>query len=439
MTQLPAITTILVVPGFGIVYDRADPASYQTQEIISIGLVLDGRQIAWGDCVAPRDSYLTEYPPFDMTEGIATLKKTVIPILQGQTLGSFRDLAARIDALSEQVTITRPLPQPEPEAQPKGISRRDLFLGRLSALTGDDKPRTEEVTITRLIHPAIRYGLSQALLAALATTRDLTVTEVIAQEYSLSLPQGPVPIQVEIKDAPAIAAGSLVARQVAALGYTTTGQDAKGELGSYGEVLQRNVRDISKQLPQAYQPVLHLNLRGGLGQLYHNTAGRILGNFMGLEQTAELCPLRVEDPVILDDRQAQIELLLKLKGYVQRRKLNLQLAAGAWADTPEDVKALAEAEAVDMIHLQPSRLGSIHQTIEAILACQQRGIGVLLGSSPTDTDRSLQVAGHIALATQPTLLQAKPGQPAEVSVARLHNEMARTLAWIEARNRNPKR
>jgi methylaspartate ammonia-lyase len=85
-----------------------------------------------------------------------------------------------------------------------------------------------------------------------------------------------------------------------------------------------------------------------------------------------------------------------------------------------------------MLHLRPHRLGSIHQTVEAIVACKQKGLGVLLGGSYADTERSQQVMSQVALAAQPDLLWVKPGPDAEASIAQVYNEMARTLAWIAA-------
>jgi len=40
---------------------------------------------------------------------------------------------------------------------------------------------------------------------------------------------------------------------------------------------------------------------------------------------------------------------------------------------------------------------------------------------------------HVALATQPDIIMAKPGMGVDEAIALVQNEMARTLAWIRAR------
>ena len=48
-----------------------------------------------------------------------------------------------------------------------------------------------------------------------------------------------------------------------------------------------------------------------------------------------------------------------------------------------------------------------------------------------------RVAVHIALATQPELIMAKPGMGVDEAIQLTQNEMSRTLAWINAKNPDP--
>ena len=94
-----------VTPGFQRVREVA--------EAVSIGLVLNDGQVAWGDCVAVefrgnggRD------PVFRAEEGLATIRRTIAPMLQDREVASFRELAAEVDALTEFVKVNRPAPPP---------------------------------------------------------------------------------------------------------------------------------------------------------------------------------------------------------------------------------------------------------------------------------------------------------------------------------------
>jgi methylaspartate ammonia-lyase len=49
------------------------------------------------------------------------------------------------------------------------------------------------------------------------------------------------------------------------------------------------------------------------------------------------------------------------------------------------------------------------------------------------------VSVHVALATRPDLVMAKPGMGVDEAVALVQNEMARTLAWIRVRSRPEER
>ena len=113
--------------------------------------------------------------------------------------------------------------------------------------------------------------------------------------------------------------------------------------------------------------------------------------------------------------------------------MRVQLVADEWANTLEDIRAFIEAQAVDVIQIKMPDLGSVHNSIKAVLACQAGGVAAFLGGSCAETDLSARAAVHVALATRPDIMMAKPGMGVDEGVTLVHNEMARTLAWIESR------
>jgi methylaspartate ammonia-lyase len=83
-----------------------------------------------------------------------------------------------------------------------------------------------------------------------------------------------------------------------------------------------------------------------------------------------------------------------------------------------------------MIQIKIPDLGSVHNVVEAVLACQVGGVRAFLGGSCAETDLSARVAVHVALATRSDLLMAKPGMGVDEGIALMQNEMARTLAQV---------
>jgi len=56
-----------------------------------------------------------------------------------------------------------------------------------------------------------------------------------------------------------------------------------------------------------------------------------------------------------------------------------------------------------------------------------------MGGSANETDQSARLSSHVALACRADFLMNKPGQGVDEGLVILTNEMARTLALIEAR------
>jgi methylaspartate ammonia-lyase len=298
--------------------------------------------------------------------------------------------------------------------------------------------------VERRLHTAIRYGVSQALLKAVALARGVTMAEVIADEWGLPLPDTPlspelaegVPIHAQSGGERYHNADKMIVRRVASLPHALV-DNIPEQLGQDGTELTRYARWLKARIQELggedYRPTIHLDVHGTLGQIFENNLGRVLGHLYALEQAVQPYPLRVECPVIMESREAQIEAMKTLRDYVRFRKMNVQLVVDEWANTLEDIQAFVEAQAADMIQIKMPDLGSVHNSVEAVLACKAGGVGAFLGGSCAETDLSARVAVHVALATRPDLIMAKPGMGVDEGIMLVQNEMARTLAWIRAR------
>lgn len=423
MAKIPGITAILTETGFSTAAPHSSQYSDRAREAVLVGVVVDGDEVVWATCPAV-PAALEAYPEsFDAASAAEAIRQEAVPTLLGQNLSAFRPLAAAVDALRETVTVTwreRPIRHEE-----NGVSRRALLTGLLH----DDEKAAERIvdeTFERPLHPAVRYGLSQALLSAVALARSVTPAEVVVEEYGLPRPDGAVPLlsTVGTVDATAIAC----AHRVAALAIRWPGDDPEEELGRNNGRLQGYLRRLTEYLARTagddYRPAIHLNVGGGLGALYDHNAGKLLGAFYGLERVAQPYPLIVADPVMMDDRDEQIAKMAELKKFSAMRDLSLRLAAGAGVDSPAAAAAFLEAEAADLLHLDMVRLGGVQSTVETALAAQERGVGIVLKSHGDPS------AAHIALALQPDFTSTGPDYEDGRGIAAFHNEMARTLAWL---------
>jgi methylaspartate ammonia-lyase len=262
------------------------------------------------------------------------------------------------------------------------------------------------------------------------------MTETIAEEWALPLPDGPVPIHAQSGSERCYNAEKMIARRVASLPHGLVDNVAE-QVGAEGSEMTRYLRWLAARIgdlgDEHYSPTVHLDLHGALGQICDHDLGKMLGQLYAWELASEPYPLRIESPMILGSREAQIQEMKTLRGYIRARRMKCQLVADEWANTLEDILAFVNAEAADMVQVKMPDLGGVQNSVEAVLACRAGGIGVLLGGSYVETDLSARVSAHIALATQPELIMAKPGAGVDEAITVVHNEMARTLAEIGGR------
>lgn len=305
--------------------------------------------------------------------------------------------------LTEPFTYTKTIP-PRPQPATGAVSRRSLITGFM-AEEAKSAAHHEEAVVERPLHPALQYGLTAALLKAVAAVNRVSVMALVVRAYGLPVPETAVPLQFPLNDQNMQAAHTILTTHVASLGYTTSKNNHKATLGTNGELLQRHVRRLAAWLPTvdaAFQPTLHLDLRDSFQELFANDEGKILGALVGLEQAAKPFILHIQNPVWQDSREAQLKSLEKLKGYLAFRRLKLQLVADAWIDSLADVKDFARPEVCHLLHIALPRLGNLEAGITAVLHLNAQDRSVILSGqdSPLTT--------HIALATQPTSLSGYP-------------------------------
>ena len=367
----------------------------QAGESISVMLVLEDGQIAWGDCAAVQYSGAGGRDPLFMAEKfIPLIDQYIKPELVGKEADHFRELAAMMEAI--QIDGKR-------------------------------------------LHTAIRYGVSQALLDAVANATGRLMCEVVADEYGCTVSEKPIPIFTQSGDARYDNADKMIIKGAQVLPHALI-NNVKDKLGEKGEKLAEYVawlrdRILKYRSSEDYAPVLHIDCYGTIGAVFGNNNYAAMADYIEeLGRIAKPFLLRIEGPMDCDStREAQIEALAGLTKELDDRGCDVELVADEWCNTLEDIKLFADAKAGHMVQIKTPDLGGVNNTIEAVLYCKEKGIGAYQGGTCNETDRSAQVCVNCAMATQPVQILAKPGMGVDEGYMIVYNEMERILAMMAAK------
>ena len=130
----------------------------QMGESISVMFVLEDGQVAFGDCAAVQYSGAGGRDPLFLAENfIPVIEKEIAPLYEGREITNFREMADIVDKM-------------------------------VSPSTG------------KVYHTAIRYGVTQACLDAVAKSQHKIMAEVIAEEYGTQVSETMIPIFTQSGD-----------------------------------------------------------------------------------------------------------------------------------------------------------------------------------------------------------------------------------------------
>ena len=367
----------------------------QAGESISVMIVLEDGQVAYGDCAAVQYSGAGGRDPLFLAKDfIPIIENEIAPKLVGREADNFRQLAKDMEAI--QVNGKR-------------------------------------------LHTAIRYGLSQALLDAVAKATGRMMCEVVADEYGCTVSDKPIAIFTQSGDDRYTNADKMIIKGADVLPHALI-NNVKEKLGEKGEKLADYVawlrdRILTMRNSESYNPVLHIDVYGTIGAAFGNNNYKEMADYIQkLEEIAKPLHLRIEGPMDCDtDRETQMVALAGLTAELDKRGSSVELVADEWCNTLEDIKLFADNKAGHMVQIKTPDLGGINNTIEAVLYCKEKGIGAYQGGTCNETDRSAQVCVHCAMATQPVQILAKPGMGVDEGFMIVYNEMNRILALRAAK------
>ena len=289
------------------------------------------------------------------------------------------------------------------------------------------------------LHTAIRYGLSQAILDAVAKATGRMMCEVVADEYGCTVSDKAIPIFTQSGDDRYNNSDKMIIKGAQVLPHALI-NNVESKLGKNGEKLAEYVgwlrdRILENRASEDYMPVMHMDVYGTIGQVFGNNNYKDMADYIEkLGESAKPFKLRIEGPMDCDStREAQIEALSGLTKELDARGCDVELVSDEWCNTLEDIKLFADNKAGHMIQIKTPDLGGINTTIEAVLYCKEKGIGAYQGGTCNETDRSAQVCVHCAMATKPVQILAKPGMGVDEGYMIVYNEMNRILALSKAK------
>jgi len=364
----------------------------QTGEAVSVILVLENGEIVYGDCaVAQYAASGGRETPMRSRDLIKIIEKDVVPWLEGRELTGFRKDAGEFDRLQ---------------------------------VDGEQLPAS------------IRYGVTQAILEAVAKERRLTMTEVVAGEYGLELVLQPVKINAQSGDDRYTNVDKMILKKVGMMPHGLI-NNVEEKLGKRGEIFLDYVKWVRNRItdigPADYRPTLRYDVYGCIGKAFNNDLDAVFNYLLEVEKACSPFEVFVEMPIDLKTNEAQLEGMKYLRRRLDEAGSGLKLIIDEYANTLEEIKVWVDARGADMVQVKTIDLGGITNIVEAVLYCKQNGVLAYQGGTCNETDKSAQVCVNLAIATQPFAMAGKPGMGVDEGVMTVNNEQERVLAILRAK------
>lgn len=365
----------------------------QAGESISVMLILEDGQVALGDCAAVQYSGAGGRDPLFLAKDfIQVIENEIAPKLIGRELNSFKALAEEFDKMT----------------------------------VGGKR-----------LHTAIRYGVTQAILDAVAKSKKVTMAEIVRDEYNTGVEIKRIPIFTQSGDDRYTNADKMIIKGADVLPHALI-NTVEGKLGLKGEKLLEYVqwlrdRVLALRTSETYSPIFHIDVYGTIGIAFNYDTKAMADYIATLGEAAKPFKLRIEGPMDVEHREKQMEALRDLTLELDNRKVNVELVANEWCNTYEDVVFFADNNSGHMLQIKTPDLGGVNNIIEAILYCKKKNVGAYCGGTCNETNRSAEICTNIAMACGADQCLAKPGMGVDEGYMIVNNEMNRVVALVNRR------
>lgn len=367
----------------------------QAGESISVMLILEDGQVAFGECAAVQYSGAGGRDPlFLANDFIPVIEEKIAPKLIGRELDSFKELAEEFDKM---------------------------------------------IVDSKRLHTAIRYGITQAILDGVAKAKKVTMAEVVRDEYNTGVEIKRIPIFTQSGDDRYSNVDKMIIKGADVMPHALI-NNVEEKLGLHGEKLKSYVKWLSDRViklrtSEDYNPIFHIDVYGTIGVAFNYDINAMADYIATLEEAAKPFKLRIEGPMDVEHRERQMEALRDLTKALDDRGINVELVADEWCNTYEDVVFFADNNSGHMLQIKTPDLGGVNNIIEAILYCKKKGIGAYCGGTCNETNRSAEICTNIAMACGADQCLAKPGMGVDEGYMIVNNEMNRVIALVNRRNK----
>lgn len=367
----------------------------QAGESISIMLILEDGQVAFGECAAVQYSGAGGRDPLFLAKDfIPVIEEKIAPKLIGRELDRFKELAEEFDKM---------------------------------------------IVDGKRLHTAIRYGITQAILDGVAKAKKVTMAEVVRDEYNTGVEIKRIPIFTQSGDDRYSNVDKMIIKGADVMPHALI-NNVEEKLGLHGEKLKSYVKWLSDRViklrtSEDYNPIFHIDVYGTIGVAFNYDINAMADYIATLEEAAKPFKLRIEGPMDVEHRERQMEALRDLTKALDDRGINVELVADEWCNTYEDVVFFADNNSGHMLQIKTPDLGGVNNIIEAILYCKKKGVGAYCGGTCNETNRSAEICTNIAMACGADQCLAKPGMGVDEGYMIVNNEMNRVIALVNRRKK----
>jgi methylaspartate ammonia-lyase len=359
---------------------------------VSVMFVLEDGKIVYGDCaVAQYAASGGREVPNTADALIKVIEKHVVPYFEGMDIKEFKSTAEKFD--------------------------REKFDGyQLPA--------------------SIRYGVTQAILEAVAYEQKLTMCEVVLNEYGLKADLTPVRINAQSGDERYTNVDKMILKKVGMMPHGLI-NNVEEKLGRDGQKFLDWVKWVKNRITEIgdadYMPVMRYDVYGCMGYAFNDDLDKVFDYLLKVAEACEPYEIFIEMPIDLKSNAKQLEGMKYLRKRLDEAGCRLKLIIDEYANTYEEIVEWVDAKGADMVQVKTIDLGGINNIIEAVLYCKKNGVLAYQGGTCNETDKSALVCANLAVATKPFAMAGKPGMGVDEGVMIVSNEQERLLAILKAK------
>lgn len=283
------------------------------------------------------------------------------------------------------------------------------------------------------LHTALRYGITGAIMDASAKVNKCSIAELIRKEYGIiGDDYNYIPVFSQSGDDRYTNVDKMIIKQSDVLPHALINH-VETKLGYDGEILLEYLTWLASRITEiktdaSYMPVIHIDVYGTIGIAFNGDIDKMAKYISTLVDAVKPYKLRVEGPMDTGERESQIQQLAALTAKIDELGIDCELVADEWCNTYEDIVDFIDAKAGHMLQVKTPDLGGMNNTIEALIACKNAGVGAYCGGTCNETNKTAELTTNIAIATRADQCLAKPGMGMDEGYMIVKNEMNRVIA-----------